>query len=74
MSVNKIEKLENNEGKDFNEFRDYGYKMVDYICKYMENIKDRPVTTTKEPGFMAPTLESELKEQFSIAVHQVLIP
>jgi hypothetical protein len=66
-------KLENNEGKDFNEFRETGYKMVDYICEYMKNIKDRDVTTKQEPGFMAPMLESKFLRFFFSKNHKTYI-
>lgn len=34
------------------EFRKRGTEMVEYICQYLENIEDRRVTPSVEPGYL----------------------
>ena len=37
---------------DSNEFRKRGTEMVEYICQYLENLEDRRVTPSVEPGYL----------------------
>lgn len=44
---------------DIDEFRCRGKEMVEYICKYMETLKDRRVTPCVEPGYLRHLLPDE---------------
>lgn len=41
---------------DSQQFREHGMKMVDYICNYNENIGDRHVSPTLDPGYLRKLL------------------
>lgn len=47
---------------DSEEFRARGKEMVDYICNYMETIRERRVTPTVEPGYLRKLLPDEAPE------------
>ncbi|XP_076643377.1 aromatic-L-amino-acid decarboxylase [Halictus rubicundus] len=40
-------------------FKDFAKEMVEYITNYLENIRDRRVLPTVQPGYMKPLLPSE---------------
>lgn len=42
--------------KNYEEFRQHGKEMVDYLCDYMAKIGDYPVAPTIDPGFLVPLL------------------
>ncbi|XP_018368357.1 PREDICTED: aromatic-L-amino-acid decarboxylase-like [Trachymyrmex cornetzi] len=44
---------------DPDSFKDYAKEMAEYITNYLENIRDRKVLPTVEPGYMKPLLPSE---------------
>ncbi|GFG35977.1 hypothetical protein Cfor_03560 [Coptotermes formosanus] len=44
------------------QFKDFAKEMVDYIGDYLENIRDRRVLPTVEPGYMRPLLPEEAPE------------
>ncbi|KAF7997971.1 hypothetical protein HCN44_009369 [Aphidius gifuensis] len=44
---------------DADGFKDFAKEMTDYIANYLENIRDRRVLPTVEPGYMKPLLPSE---------------
>lgn len=44
---------------DVEEFRVRGKEMVDYICKYLTNIKDNRVVPDVEPGYLRQLLPEE---------------
>ncbi|XP_036331030.1 aromatic-L-amino-acid decarboxylase isoform X2 [Rhagoletis pomonella] len=44
---------------DSQTFRKRGNEMVEYICKYMETLKDRRVTPSVEPGYLRHLIPSE---------------
>ncbi|KAI5743132.1 aromatic-L-amino-acid decarboxylase isoform X2 [Diaphorina citri] len=41
---------------DVNEFKDFAKAMVDYVGNYLENIRDRRVLPTVEPGYLRPLI------------------
>lgn len=41
------------------EFREHGREMIDYICDYMQNIGDRDVVPTVEPGYLKKLIPDE---------------
>uniref|UniRef100_A0A8D8M6G3 Aromatic-L-amino-acid decarboxylase n=2 Tax=Cacopsylla melanoneura TaxID=428564 RepID=A0A8D8M6G3_9HEMI len=41
---------------DVNEFKDFAKAMVDYVAEYQENIRDRRVLPTVEPGYLRPLI------------------
>lgn len=48
---------------DSEEFIVRGGEMIDYICNYMETLKDRRVTSTVEPGYLFELLPDEAPEE-----------
>ena len=42
--------------KNYEEFREHGKQMVDYICDYIKSMDQRPVAPTIEPGYLASLL------------------
>ncbi|RLU16936.1 hypothetical protein DMN91_011005 [Ooceraea biroi] len=44
---------------DPDNFKDYAKDMAEYITTYLENIRDRRVLPTVEPGYLKPLLPSE---------------
>lgn len=44
---------------DSDSFKDFAKEMAEYITNYLENIRDRRVLPTVEPGYMKPLLPSE---------------
>ena len=44
---------------DTEAFRKHGKEMVDYICEYMNTIKNRRVTPSIEPGYLRHLLPDE---------------
>lgn len=44
---------------DVEEFRKSGKEMIDYICDYVENIEQRDVAPTLDPGYLKPLLPGE---------------
>lgn len=47
---------------DCDEFRYRGKEMIEYICNYLENIEDRRVTPSIEPGYLRKLLPKEAPE------------
>lgn len=47
---------------DSQEFLVRGGEMVDFICNYMETLKDRRVTPSIEPGYLRKLLPDEAPE------------
>lgn len=41
------------------DFRQFGRAAIDFIADYMENIRERPVLPSVEPGYLAPLLPTE---------------
>ncbi|ENN76335.1 aromatic-L-amino-acid decarboxylase [Dendroctonus ponderosae] len=39
-----------------NQFREFGKAMIDYTAEYLENIRDRRVVPTVEPGYLRPLI------------------
>ncbi|XP_060528578.1 tyrosine decarboxylase-like [Cylas formicarius] len=44
---------------DLEEFRTRGKEMVDYICAYMEQLRDQRVTPDQEPGYLKRLIPDE---------------
>lgn len=42
------------------DFRKHGKEMIDYICNYAENIAERDVAPTLDPGYLKQLLPSKL--------------
>ncbi|CAH1134029.1 unnamed protein product [Ceutorhynchus assimilis] len=42
-----------------NQFREFGKAMIDYTAEYLENIRDRRVLPTVEPGYLRPLLPDQ---------------
>jgi hypothetical protein len=42
--------------KNYEEFREHGKQMVDYICDYIKSMDQRPVAPTIDPGYLVPLL------------------
>lgn len=56
------------------EFRKHGKEMVDYICTYLETIKDRRVTPTVSPGWLKKEIPTEAPfhpESFDVIMKDV---
>ncbi|KAE8741117.1 hypothetical protein FOCC_FOCC013375 [Frankliniella occidentalis] len=47
---------------EVNEFKDMAKEMVDYIGNYLENIRDRQVLPTVQPGYLRPLIPAEAPE------------
>ncbi|KAF5306408.1 hypothetical protein FQA39_LY08917 [Lamprigera yunnana] len=45
-----------NENMETPEFKDFAREMIDYVANYLENIRDRRVLPTIEPGYLRPLL------------------
>lgn len=41
---------------DSEEFRKYGKQLIDYIVDYQNNIRDRQVAPTLDPGYLKPLI------------------
>lgn len=39
-----------------NQFKEFGKEMIDYVAGYLENIRDRRVLPTVEPGYLRPLI------------------
>lgn len=48
--------------KNYEEFRQHGKEMVDYLCDYMSKIGDYPVAPTIDPGFLVPLLAGSYRK------------
>jgi hypothetical protein len=48
---------------DVHEFRARGKEMIEYICEFISNIKDRRVTPDVGPGYLKPMLPAEPPHQ-----------
>lgn len=44
---------------DVEEFRRAGKEMIDYVADYLENIRERQVCPSVEPGYLTSQLEHE---------------
>ncbi|KAH1024749.1 hypothetical protein HUJ05_004192 [Dendroctonus ponderosae] len=44
------------EEMEANQFREFGKAMIDYTAEYLENIRDRRVVPTVEPGYLRPLI------------------
>jgi glutamate/tyrosine decarboxylase-like PLP-dependent enzyme len=55
------------------QFRDYGYRLIDYICNYLDTIRQRRVTPINiEPGYLKSLIKPSAPEQgepFSAIMH-----
>ncbi|XP_039280671.1 uncharacterized protein LOC111046758 isoform X3 [Nilaparvata lugens] len=47
---------------DQTEFREFGHAMVDYIINYRENIRDRDVYPSVEPGYLYSRIPTEMPQ------------
>lgn len=48
---------------DSDEFRLHGKAMIDYIAKYLDNVRDRPVLPSVEPGFLRHMIPDEAPQE-----------
>lgn len=48
--------------ENYEEFRELGKQMVDYLCDYMKTLNERQVTPTIEPGYLVPLLAKQVPE------------
>lgn len=49
---------------DSGHFRHYGYRLIDYICNYLDTIRDRRVTPLNiEPGYLKSLIETAAPER-----------
>lgn len=49
---------------DSSHFRHYGYRLIDYICNYLDTIRDRRVTPLNiEPGYLKSLIEPAAPER-----------
>ncbi|XP_030746668.1 aromatic-L-amino-acid decarboxylase-like isoform X2 [Sitophilus oryzae] len=46
-----------------NQFREFGKAMIDYTAEYLENIRDRRVLPTVEPGYLRPLIPENAPEK-----------
>ncbi|XP_060516579.1 aromatic-L-amino-acid decarboxylase-like [Cylas formicarius] len=46
-----------------NQFKDFGKAMIDYAANYLENIRDRRVLPTVEPGYLRPLIPETAPEK-----------
>jgi tyrosine decarboxylase len=49
--------------KNYEEFREHGKQMVDYICDYVKGMDTRPVAPTIDPGYLVPLLAEEMPKK-----------
>lgn len=59
---------------DTEQFRKHGKEMVDYICEYLETIKNRRVTPTVSPGWLKNKIPLEAPvqpESFDVIMEDV---
>lgn len=56
FSVGQKRFLFNKMGKNYEEFREHGKEMVDYICNYVKSLDKRSVALNVEPGFLVEKL------------------
>ncbi|CAH0557845.1 unnamed protein product [Brassicogethes aeneus] len=45
------------------QFKDFGKAMIDYVSSYLENIRDRRVLPTVEPGYLRPLIPETAPEK-----------
>lgn len=45
------------------EFREFGKAMIDFVAEYNENIRERDVLPSVQPGYMSQMLPTEAPEQ-----------
>ncbi|XP_052897337.1 3,4-dihydroxyphenylacetaldehyde synthase-like [Anopheles moucheti] len=48
---------------DINEFREFGRAAIDFVADYLENIRDRDVLPSVEPGYLHDMLPGELQNE-----------
>ncbi|XP_028128119.1 aromatic-L-amino-acid decarboxylase-like [Diabrotica virgifera virgifera] len=46
-----------------NQFREFGKEMIDYVANYLENIRERRVLPTVEPGYLRPLIPETAPEK-----------
>ncbi|KAJ8939250.1 hypothetical protein NQ318_015208 [Aromia moschata] len=46
-----------------NQFKAFGKEMIDYVAGYLENIRDRRVVPTVEPGYLRPLIPEKAPEK-----------
>ncbi|XP_050306675.1 aromatic-L-amino-acid decarboxylase-like isoform X2 [Anthonomus grandis grandis] len=46
-----------------NQFREFGKAMIDYAAEYLENIRDRRVLPTVQPGYLRPLIPDSAPEK-----------
>nr|CAH7741757.1 unnamed protein product [Callosobruchus chinensis] len=46
-----------------NQFKDFGKEMIDYVASYLENIRERRVLPTVEPGYLRPLIPENAPEK-----------
>ncbi|XP_073988429.1 aromatic-L-amino-acid decarboxylase isoform X2 [Rhodnius prolixus] len=54
--------MEDDEVMDHKSFKDFAKAMAEYIAEYLENIRNRPVLPTVEPGYLRPLIPSAAPE------------
>lgn len=47
---------------DAQEFRKFGLAAINYVVDYLENIRERPVLSSVEPGYLFDKLPNEIPE------------
>jgi hypothetical protein len=45
------------------EFREFGKAAIDFIADYVDNIRERPVLPSVEPGYLASLVPGEMPEE-----------
>lgn len=48
---------------DSDEFRLHGKAMIDYIAQYLDNVRDRPVLPSVEPGYLRHMIPDEVPQE-----------
>ncbi|CRK86289.1 CLUMA_CG000030, isoform A [Clunio marinus] len=48
---------------DINEFREFGRAAIDFLADYLENIRERPVLPSVEPGYLHELLPTEMPKE-----------
>lgn len=51
------------------EFRKHGKAMIDYICNYMDNVQDRNVTPSVEPGYLKELVPGKYFKQINLLMN-----
>ncbi|CAH1960282.1 unnamed protein product [Acanthoscelides obtectus] len=46
-----------------NQFKDFGKEMIDYVASYLENVRERRVLPTVEPGYLRPLIPEKAPDK-----------